>query len=72
MKGPKALWKMALFSNLYGLKVQGLAKIWGQKAAPKVHEWSSYGNFGKVTQNPHFLKKCKGGKKEIYQKSPKK
>ena len=32
-----------------------------QKAAPKVPEWPSYGNFGEVPQNPHFLKKCKGG-----------
>ena len=24
-------------------------------------EWPSYCNFHKVTQNPHFLKKCKGG-----------
>ena len=34
-----------------------------QIAALKVPEWPSYGNFGKVTQNPHFLKKCKGGTK---------
>ena len=26
-------------------------------------EWPSYGNFGKVTKNPNFLKKCKGGTK---------
>ena len=32
-----------------------------QKAAPKLRECPSYGNFGKVTQDPHFLKKCKGG-----------
>ena len=25
--------------------------------------WPSYGNFCKVTQKPHFLKKCKGGTK---------
>ena len=34
-----------------------------QTAAPKVPEWPSYGNFCKVTQKPHFLKKCKGGTK---------
>ena len=28
-------------------------------AAPKGPEQPSYGNFGKVTQNPHFLKKYK-------------
>ena len=32
----------------------------GANSATKVQEWPSYGNFGKVTQNPHFLEKCKG------------
>ena len=40
----------------------------GKKAAPKDPEWPSYGNFGKVTQNPHFLKKCKGGTKGNFSK----
>ena len=40
-----------------------MEKTLGQKAAPKVPEWPSYGNFCKVTQNPHFLKKCKRGTK---------
>ena len=39
--------------------MQRLEKILAQTAAPKVLEWPSYGNFGKVTQNPYFLKKCK-------------
>ena len=51
---------MALSSNLYAVKVQRLEKILGQK---KVPEWPSYGNLSKVTQNPHFLEKCKGGTK---------
>ena len=29
--------------------------------APKVPEWPSYGNFRKVTQNLHFLKKGQKG-----------
>ena len=37
-------------------------------------KWPSYGNLGKVTQKPHFLKKCKGGTKgnlsKIAQKKP--
>ena len=37
--------------------------ISAQKPAPNVPEWPSYGNFFKVTQNPHFLKKCKGESK---------
>ena len=39
-----------------------------QTAAPKVPEWPSYGNFLKVTQQPHFLKKCKRGLREIFLK----
>ena len=54
---------MALSSNQYALKVQRVEKILAQTAALKVPEWPSYGNFCKVTQNPHFLKKCKGGTK---------
>ena len=41
--------------------MQRIKKILAQKAAPKVLEWRSYGNFGKVTQNPHFLKKERRG-----------
>ena len=40
--------------------------------APKGPEQPSYGNFGKVTQNPHFLKKCKGGTKGNFSKIPQK
>ena len=40
----------------------------GQTAAPKVPEWPSYGIFFKVTQNPHFLKKYKGGTKGNFSK----
>ena len=43
--------------------MQRLKKILAQKAAPKLPEWPSSGNLGKVTQNPHFLKKWKGGTK---------
>ena len=43
--------------------MQRLEKILAQTAALKVPEWPSYGNFRKVTQNPHFLQKCKGGTK---------
>ena len=52
---------MALSSNLHALKVQRLDKILNKTAAPKVPEWPTYGIFLKVTQDPHFLKKCKGG-----------
>ena len=53
-KAQKHLAQMALSSNLYALKVQSLETILAQTAALKVPEWPSYGNFRKVTQNPHF------------------
>ena len=59
---------MALSSNLYAFKVQTLENILAQTAALKVPEWPSYGNFCKVTQNPHFLKKCKGGTEGTFSK----
>ena len=43
-----------------------------QKAAPKVPERRSYGNFCKVTQKLHFLKNCKGGTKVSFSKIAKK
>ena len=48
--------------------MQRLNKSLAQKAAPKRPEWPSYGNFRNVTQDPHFLKKCKGGTKGIFSK----
>ena len=59
---------MAISSNKYAHKLQKLEKILAQKAAPKVPEWPSYGNFGKVSQGPHFLKKCKGGTRGNFSK----
>ena len=48
--------------------MQRLEKILVQKAPTKVPESPSFGNFRKVTQNPHFLKQCKGGPRKIFQK----
>ena len=48
--------------------MQRLENILAQTAAPKVSEWASYGNYRKVTQNPHFLEKCKGGTKGNFSK----
>ena len=59
---------MALSSNFIAFKVQTLENIFAQTAAPKVPEWPSYGNFREVIQNPHFLKKCKGGTKGNFSK----
>ena len=48
--------------------MQRLQKILAHKADPKVLEWLTYGNSGKVTQKSHFLKKCKGGTKGYFSK----
>ena len=63
---------MALSSNQYVLKLPRLKKILAKKAIPKVPQWQSYDTFCKVTQNPHFLKKCKGGSKRNFLKIVKK
>ena len=55
---------MVLFFNYYALKGQSVEKILAKTAALKVPEWLSYGNSRKATQNPHFLKNCKGGPRE--------
>ena len=46
-----------LYSNYNKLKVQRLEYILAQTVAPKVSERASYGNYRKVTQKKHFLKK---------------
>ena len=52
--------------------MQRLQKILAQKAAPQGPEWPRYGDLGKVTKNPHFLKKCKGRTKGNFSKIPQK
>ena len=48
-----------------------MEKILAQKAVSKRPEWPSYGNLGKVTQNPHFLKKFRGDEKKFFNNRPK-
>ena len=48
--------------------MQRLDNIYSQTAAPKVPKLPSYGNFCKVTENPHFLKKSKWGTKGNFSK----
>ena len=69
LKGPKALWRKwncPLIS--IHLKCKDWKRFLGKNTSPKVPEWPGYGNFRKVTQNPHFVKKCKGGTKENFSK----
>ena len=46
--------EITLSSNLYALNVERLDKIFAYKAAPKMPEWPSYGNFRQVTQTRIF------------------
>ena len=69
LKDPEALyheWHYPLISM--HLKAKDWRRFWDKKAAPKVAKWPSYSNFCKVTQNPHFLKKSKGGTKGNFSK----
>ena len=59
---------MALSSYKYALIAPRLEKIMALNASPKVSEWASYGNYRKVTQNPHFQEKCKGATKGSFPK----
>ena len=63
-----SLAQMSLSYKLYLLIMQKLKKILAQKAAAKLPEWPRYGDFRKVTQDPYYLKKCKGGTKENFSK----
>ena len=70
LKGRKStLAQNVLSCNYYALKGQRLEKILAPTAAPKVTKWPSYGNSRKVTQNPHFLKKCKRRTKGNFSKN---
>ena len=69
LKGPKAHWRKWHYPLIkMHLKCKDWKTFWRKKAAPKVPEWPSYNNFCKVTQNPHFLKKCKGGNEGNFSK----
>ena len=66
---PKStLAEVALSCNYNTFKVQRLGKILAKKAVQRVPDMPSYGNFGMVTKNPHFLKKFKGETKGNFSK----
>ena len=69
LKGLKALWRKWHY-RLIGmhLKSKDWKRFCSKKQLQRVPEWASYGNFSKVTQNPHFQKNCKGGTKGNFSK----
>ena len=62
LKRLKALWRKWHYRlTSMHLKCKDGKRFWRKKRLERVPEWPSYSNFCKVNQNPHFLKKCKGG-----------
>ena len=60
LKGPTVVWRKWHYPLIsMHLKCKDWKRFWRKNTAPKVSEWPSYGNFGKITQNPHFLKTCR-------------
>ena len=62
LTGLKALWRKWHYRLIsMHLKCKDWKRFWRKRRLQRVPEWPSYCNFFKVTQNPHFLKKFKGG-----------
>ena len=69
LQGLKAIWRKWHYLPIsMHLKCKDWKRFWRKKRLQRVPEWPSYNNFRKVTQNPHFLKKCKGGTKGNFSK----
>ena len=64
LKGLKAIWRKWHYPPIsMHLKCKDWKRFWRKKRLQRAPEWPRYCNFCKVTQNPRFLKKCKGGTK---------
>ena len=73
LKGLKGIWRKWHYPQIsMHLKCKDWKRFWRKKRLQRVPEWPSYCNFCKVTQNPHFLKKCKGRTKGNFSKIPQK
>ena len=69
LKGRKAVWRKWHYPLIsMHLKCKDWRRFWRKMRLQTVPEWPSYGNFPKVTQDPHFLKKCNGGTKGNFSK----
>ena len=70
--GPNPSGANVIIPKLHPLIMQRLKKILAQKAAPKLPEWPSYGNFGRVTPKSAFSKKrAKGDQGKFVKNRPK-
>ena len=69
LKRLKALWRKWHYPPIsMHLKCKDWRRFWRKHRLQTVPEWPSHWDFRKVTQNPHFLKKCKGGTKGNFSK----
>ena len=72
LKDPKALWRKWHYPLIsMHLKCKDWRRFYGKKAAKKVPEWPTYGNFARSPKTCIFRKSAKGGQREIFQKSQK-
>ena len=70
LKGLKTHWRKWHYLPIsMHLKCKDWKRFWPKKRLQRDPEWPSYNNFRKVTQNPNFLKKCKGGTKGNFSKN---
>ena len=70
LKGLIAIWRKWHYLPIsMHLKCKDWKRFWLKKRLQRVPEWPSYNNFRKVTQNPNFLKKCKGRTKGKFSKN---
>ena len=70
LKGLKALWRKWHYRLIrMHFKCKDWKRFWRKKQLQRVPEWPSYGNFCKVTQNPHFLKKERRGDQRKFLKN---
>ena len=69
LNGLRALWRKWHYPPIsMHLKCKDWRRFWRKHRLQTVPEWPSHSDFRKVTQNPHFLKKCKGGTKGNFSK----
>ena len=69
LKGLKAIWRKWHYPPIsMHLKCKDWKRFSRKKRLQRVPEWPSSCNFCKVTQNPHFLNKCKGRSKGNFSK----
>ena len=69
LNGLRALWRKWHYPPIYmHLECKDWRSFWRKHRLETVPEWPSHWDCRNVTQNPHFLKKCKGGTRENFSK----